>query len=328
MITVPLFIAQTLNCFDMKNNLLIILFCTSIICVQAQDASVINLKAAAAKEIKKDAADTTVKTWKRGGLFNLNVNQGTLSNWAAGGDKATFSVTSFLNLYAFYKKGKKSWDNNLDLAYGMINTTSLGQRKADDRIDLLSKYGYEIAPKWYLSGLINLRTQFADGYAYPSNDGKVKTSAFFAPAYLLTSLGLDLKPNDNFSLFISPITSRWVIVNDDSLSSAGAFGVTPGKKSVNEIGAYLSANYFKNISANATYKTRLDLFSNYKHEPQNIDVFWTNILAVKVTKFINMSLNVDMIYDNDVKTVSKNGTPGGPKLQLKELMGIGLAYKF
>lgn len=312
----------------MKKNLLILLLSSFVISVHAQDATVKNLKADAAKEIKKDAADTAVKTWKTGGLFNLNVNQGTLSNWAAGGDKSTFSLTSFLNLYAFYKKGKHSWDNNLDLAYGMVNTTSLGQRKADDRIDLLSKYGYEVAPKWYLSGLVNLRTQFADGFAYPSEDGKVKTSGFFAPAYLLASIGMDFKPNDNFSLFMSPITSRWVIVNDDSLSSVGAFGVTPGKKSVNEIGAYLSVNYFKNISANATFKTRLDLFSNYKHEPQNIDIFWTNVLAVKVTKFINMSLNVDMIYDNDVKTVNKDGTPGGPKLQLKELMGIGLAYKF
>lgn len=312
----------------MKKNLFVMLFSASIVLVQAQDATIKNLKSDAAKEIKKDAADTAAKTWKKGGLFNVNINQGALSNWAAGGDKSTFSVTSFLNLYAFYKKGKHAWDNNLDLAYGMVNTTSLGQRKADDRIDLLSKYGYEIAPKWYLSGLFNIRTQFTDGFSYPKDGDKIKTSTFFAPAYLLVSLGMDYKPTENFSLFLSPATSRWVIVNDDSLSAAGAYGVTPGKKSRNEIGAYLSANFFKNISANATYKTRLDLFSNYKSKPQNIDIFWTNILAVKVTKFINMSLNLDIIYDDNVATVKNDGTPGGPKPQIKELMGIGFAYKF
>jgi hypothetical protein len=231
-------------------------------------------------------------------------------------------------MYAFYKKGKHAWDNNLDLAYGIVNTTSLGQRKADDRIDILTKYGYEVAPKWYVSALMNLRTQFAAGYAYPADDGKVKTSAFMAPAYLLSSLGMDFKPTKQFSLFLSPVTSRWVIVLDDSLSKAGAFGVMPGKKSINEMGAYLSANFFKNINPNATYKTRLDLFSNYKHDPLNIDIFWTNILAVKVTRFINMTLSLDMIYDNDVKTVKEDGTMGGPKVQLKELMGIGFAYKF
>ena len=294
----------------------------------AQDATVKSLKESASRQVAKDPKDTSTKQWKKGGLFNLNVNQGALSNWAAGGDKSSLSITSLLNLYANYKKGRHAWDNNLDLAYGMVNTTSLGQRKADDRIDLLSKYGYELAPKWYLSGLLNLRTQFTDGFAYPPDTTRIKTSAFFAPAYLLLSAGMDFKPNDQFSLFMSPVTSRWVIVNDDQLSASGAYGVTPGKKTRNEIGAFLSANFFKNISANSTYKTRLDLFSNYKKDPQNIDIFWTNILAVKVTKFINMNLTLDMIYDNDVKTVKEDGTPGGPKPQLKELMGIGFAYKF
>lgn len=312
----------------MKKMIASILCCLSFFILQAQDATVKTLKEAATKEIGKDAKDTTIKTWKKGGFLNFNVNQGALSNWAAGGDKSSLSITSFLNLYAFYKKGKHAWDNNLDLAYGIVSTTSLGQRKADDRIDLLSKYGYAVAPKWYLSGLFNLRTQFTDGFAYPADKPKVKTSTFIAPAYLLLSLGMDYKPNDNFSLFLSPATSRWVIVNDDTLSAKGAYGVTPGKKSKNEIGAYISANYFKNINANATFKTRLDLFSNYKHTPQNIDIFWTNILAVKVTKFINMNLTLDIIYDDDVKTVKNDGASGGPKTQIKELMGIGFAYKF
>lgn len=302
----------------------IILFVKS----NAQDATVQGLKDASGKSIKKDPTDTSAKKWKMGGLFNLNINQGALSNWAAGGDKASFSLTSFLNLYAFYKKGKHSWDNNLDLAYGMVNTTSLGQRKADDRIDFLTKYGYEVAPKWYLSGLFNLRTQFADGYAYPKDGNKIRTSRLFAPAYLLVSLGIDFKPTDNFSLFLSPVTSRWVIVSDDSLSAAGAYGVSPGKKSLNEIGAYVSVNFSKNLNQNSTYKTRLDLFSNYKHNPQNIDVYWTNLLAVKVTKFINITLNVDVLYDDDVHTVKEDGSVGGPKPQIKELTGIGFAWKF
>ena len=53
----------------------------------AQDPSVKDLKNEASKSISKDPKDTTNKTWKLGGLFNLNVNQGTLSNWSAGGDK-------------------------------------------------------------------------------------------------------------------------------------------------------------------------------------------------------------------------------------------------
>jgi hypothetical protein len=294
----------------------------------SQDKSVQDLKSETNKEIKKDPNDTIPKTWKTGGLINLNFNQGALSNWSAGGDKSSYSLSAFLNVFAFYSKGKNSWDNSLDLAYGVVSTSSLGSRKADDRIDLVSKYGYNVGKKWFLSALFNFRSQFAKGYSYPDNNTKVRTSDFLAPAYVLTSIGMDYKPNDNFSLFISPLTARWVIVNDDSLSSVGAYGVDPGKKSKMEFGAYVSVNYSNNISKTSTYKTKLDLFSNYRHDPQNIDIYWTNILAVKVSRFINMNLSVDILYDNDVKTVKSDGTAGGPAFQIKEIMGIGFAYKF
>jgi len=86
---------------------------------------------------------------------------GCSDNWAAGGDKNTIGLSSFFSGYAYYKMGKHSWDNTIDLAYGFLNTTSLGSRKSDDKIDLLSKYGYEIGKNWYISGLVNFRSQFA-----------------------------------------------------------------------------------------------------------------------------------------------------------------------
>ena len=169
----------------------------------AQDGTVKDLQAASTKSVAKDPKDTVQLKWKKGGNFGINLNQGSLSNWSAGGDKFSLSVNSLTNLFAFYKEGKKSWDNSLDLAYGVVNTTSLGTRKASDRIDLLSKYGYAIGKKWNAAALFNLRTQFAKGYAYSKTaagkDTSVVTSKTFAPAYILLSPGFDYKPNDNFS---------------------------------------------------------------------------------------------------------------------------------
>lgn len=293
----------------------------------AQDGTVKDLKKESEKSIKKDPNDTTVKTWKTGGLFNLNINQGSLSNWAAGGDKFSFSLNAYLNLYAFYKKNKHSWDNSLDLAYGLVNTTSLGSRKASDRIDFLSKYGYAISKKWNASALLNLRTQFTEGLAYSKTAAGVDTSSrisnFFAPAYMLLSLGFDYKPVNDFSLFVSPITARFVFVTDDLL--AAQYGLDPGKNVKSEFGAFLSANYMKKIGAKFTYKTRLDLFSNYLKTPQNIDVFWSNVLTAAITKHINFSFNLDMIYDDDTKNVNP---AKGPAPQWLQLMGIGFAYNF
>lgn len=295
--------------------------------LKAQDATVQDLKSQAAKSVNKDPKDTAVKTWKLGGLFNLNLNEGSLSNWSAGGDKFSFSVNAYLSVFAFYKKNKSSWDNSLDLAYGIVNTTSLGSRKASDRIDLLSKYGYAISKKWNAAALFNLRTQFTNGFAYSKTAAGKDTSSVisktFAPAYVLLSLGLDYKPNDHFSLFISPLTERWVMVSDKLIKPL--YGVDSNKNARNELGAFVSANYTAKLGANFVYKTKLDLFSNYKQNPQNIDVYWTNSITAKLIKYINFSFNLDMIYDDDTRNVNP---VKGPAPQWLQLMGIGFAYNF
>lgn len=295
--------------------------------IKAQDGTVKDLKKDSEKTISKDANDTIPKKWKMGGLFNLNINEGSLSNWSAGGDKFSFSLNSYLNLYAFYKKNKNSWDNSLDLAYGIVNTTSLGSRKASDRMEITSKYGYALSKKWDASALLNFRSQFAKGYAYSKTalgaDTSSLTSNAFAPAYILLSLGVNYKPVSNFSVFISPITERWVIVNNDLL--APLYGLDSGKNVKNEIGAFLSANYSTKLGGKFSFKTKLDLFSNYKKNPQNIDVYWTNVLTASITKHINFSFNLDMIYDDDIKNVDPSK---GPAPQWLQLMGIGVAYKF
>ncbi|MBX3256982.1 MAG: DUF3078 domain-containing protein [Chitinophagaceae bacterium] len=316
----------------MKKNLWSVLLCSTLFvstAVIAQDATVKEMKDASGKTIEKDPNDTIPSVWKKGGLLSLNVNQGSLSNWAAGGDRASLSIASLVNLYAFYKKDKHIWDNNLDLAYGIVSTTSLGTRKSDDRFDFLSKYGYQIGQKhWYVGALFNFRTQFAKGYSYPEDKSKVQTSDFFAPAYVLLSPNLTYQPSDNFSVSLSPATARWTIVAHDSLSSVGAFGVDPGKKAKTEFGAFASVNYKTKLGENIAYQGRLDLFSNYLHNPQNIDLYLTNVLLLKVTKYITVNFSLDMIYDDDVKTIDKDGNAAGPKPQLKQLMGIGLAYRF
>ena len=294
----------------------------------AQDATIIDLKNNTHDvAIKKDPKDTVSAVWKSGGLLNININQGSLNNWSAGGDKFSLSINSYLNLFAFYKKGKYAWDNSLDLTYGMTQTTSLGNRKSSDRIDFTTKYGYSIGKKLNFSGLLNIRSQFADGFAYTKDDtGKemiTRTSRTFSPTYVLLSLGLDYKPSENLSLLASPITGRWVLVSDKLIGPI--YGLEPGKMVRTEVGAFVSANYQKTFGSGLTLKSKLDLFSNYKSQPENIDIFFTNVLSAKITKYINVNFNVDMIYDDNTQNV----VPGkGPAPQWLQLMGIGFAYKF
>ncbi len=309
----------------MKRILFLAMTISFVLSVQAQDNDVKKLKDESNKTIKKDASDTSSKTWKKGGLFSVNISQGSLSNWAAGGDNFSMSLNLYTNYYAFYKKGKNSWDNNIDFYLGYVNTTTLGARKNDDRIDFTSKYGYALNPKLNISTLLNFRTQLFSGYEYPNANTEVLTSNFLAPAYILLSVGLDYKPIPELSIFVSPITTRWVIVNDDVLSAKGLYGVDPGKKSATQIGAYASINYAKNLNKIVAYKGRLDLFSNYQHNPQNIDLFMTNMFSAKLSKVLSATWSLDLIYDDDVKLFGSN--KNSPGLQLKSLLGVGLLVK-
>ncbi|BAV07591.1 Protein of unknown function [Filimonas lacunae] len=291
-----------------------------------QDMIVRTLPTEVFRTITKDAKDTSTWKWKRGGAINLNLAQGSLSNWAAGGDNFSMSLNAYTNYFLYYKKGKHTWDNNLDMYFGYVQTTSLGSRKNDDRIDFLSKYGLQIdsAKKFYLSGLFSFRSQFFDGYTYNGTEGTL-SSTLLSPAYVTFSLGMDYKPVTNFSVFLSPLTSRATIVASKRLAAQGLYGVPAGQRISNAVGAFTSINYSKVIGKNVTYKGRMDLFSDYSHNPWNIDLYFTNQLGFKINRYLTATYNLDMIYDDDVKLFGKDHN--SPGLQVKSLLGIGFQCK-
>jgi len=262
--------------------------------------------------------DTTIKDgWTRKGIFSLNINQGALSNWAAGGEQSTLGVNALLNYNVNFRKGKNTWDNFFDIALGFQNAASYSLfRKTDDRIDITSKYGRQISKNWYASFLVNLNTQALVGYKY-TDTLNTKISNFMTPGKLLLSPGFDFKPNKEFSLFLSPAALRFVFKSDPDFYSRSEFGVDSAKKMNIEFGAYLSAKYTKTITTWAAYAGRLDLYSNYLHNPQNIDLLWNNLLVLKFNKWLGVNFSVDILYDDDVLK----------KTQLKEILGIGLTIK-
>lgn len=294
--------------------------------VSAQDQAIRNLQLESGNAITKVPTDTSRKKWKAGGTYRLNIGQSSLSNWAAGGDEFSFNINTTLNLYARHKRKRFNWDNSLDLAFGFMQSSSLGSRKNDDRIDFVTKQSYSINKKTTVGTLINFRSQMTNGYTYDvKTNAKTFASGFMSPGYALASLGIDHKPTKELSLFLSPVTSRWVIVLDDTLASRGAYGVDSGYNSINELGAFATINFQKEVAKNLTYKSRLDMFSNYRKNPLNVDIYMTNLLAVKVFKMLSFSWSVDLIYDDDTRIFGTNKT--SPALQFKSIVGAGLQVK-
>ncbi len=253
--------------------------------------------------------------WEKGGLISVTFSQTSLSNWAAGGDDA-ISANALLNLFANYKKDKSSWENTLNMEYGLMKQNDQSLRKSIDKLELTSKYGYKVTEKWYASALFEFKSQFAKGYDYAGSN-KTKVSNLLAPAYITLALGMDYKPNDNFSAYLSPLTGKLTVVNDNDLSNAGAFGVDPGDKTRFEFGALTKFTYKKEIMKNVNLQTMLTLFTAYESFG-NVDINWDLMLNLKVNDYITATVNTSLIYDDDVLT----------RVQFKEVIGVGLAYKF
>ncbi|HTE26379.1 DUF3078 domain-containing protein [Flavitalea sp.] len=331
----------------------------------AQDPTIKTIKETSEKKGFTD--DTThIKGWRTGGVFTLNAGQGSSKNWAAGAEKFSLSLAGYLSVYARYKSGRFKWENTLDLGYAMINTTSNGLRKTDDKIDLYSKAGHALSEHFSLAGVVNFRTQFAPGYDYDylGKDYQKATSNFMAPAYLIVAPGIDYHPAPYFNIFVSPVSARFVIVTNEpgsyffpngvipaadgggfELPLAALYGVNPQRKVRTEVGGFASITFNKELFKNVSYKSRMDLYSNYlgterftatgpgqidiqenAAKPQNVDVFWTNLIVMKVNKILNVTYNFDLIYDDDVRQFGDKKTSAA--IQLRSLLAVGLSVSF
>lgn len=270
--------------------------------------------------------------WKLSGENTFMINQSAFSNWAAGGINS-FAGNLMFNYDLNYKKDKWSWDNKAILAYGQSKQKSIGWRKNDDRLILNTLLGYEMADKWLYTFYGNFSTQFDDGFQYDDDNNKTLISRFLSPADLNFGPGIGYRESDNFRFNLSPAAARFIVVMDRGLAAQGAFGVEPGKRLRTEFGASFDLMHKMDIMENISMENLLKLYSNYLEDPQNVDVDYTLNLFLKVNEYISVNGGLQLIYDdNTLIPRQENGAivPGSarPALQVRQVLGAGVTYKF
>ena len=274
--------------------------------------------------------------WKRGGNFNLSLQQVSLSNWAAGG-ASSFALNTGLQLFANYKKENIIWDTNLTINYGINRQTGRAYptRKSNDNFIFISKYGRQLSKTIYLSTQIDARTQLIEGYRYyresgADRDSRSRLSDFLSPGYVQSSTGLNYqttsKNGAKFSSILSPFTGRFTVVLDDSLSNAGAFGVVPGEKVKPEAGISLNTTADFKVMENVSWKMDLNLFTNYE-KLGNTVVNFNSVISLKVNKYITTRIATIMIYDESVYVPQDEG-PATRAIQLQNLINFGIGLDF
>jgi len=270
----------------------------------------------------QDAVKDTL--WNTSTTATINFSQVSLTNWAAGG-KSSMSGLFMFKYDANYKKDKLSWDNSFDLRYGFIKEKDTDLRKSDDLIDISSKLGYEAGGGWNYAGLLGFKSQFASGYNYDEDPRKL-ISKFMAPGYLNAALGMDYK-TDGLSVLLAPVSGKFTFVSADEIDGED-FGLDAGKKVRSELGATVKVEYKTDVVKNVTLDTKLNLFSNYLDNPQNVDVDWKVQFNLKVNDYLSANLITHLIYDDDVKIDDPDTGTSGARLQFMESFGVGLTFKF
>ena len=285
----------------------------------------------------------SISSWKHKNTVGFDLSEIAFVNWSAGGQS---SVSGLLkgDFNRTYKRQNVLWLNELIVRYGVNKQDGVEVRKTDDVLRFNSTFGYrkDTLSNWYHSIKFNFNTQFTNGYNYPNTDFAI--SKPFAPAYTFFGMGAEyFNKEKKFVFYFSPLTLKNTLVLDRRLSNQGAFGVekavydingnliSEGKRTKTELGILVTNYYKKEIAKNITFENRLILYSDYLNHFGNIDVDWQTLFDLIVNQYVKANIGFNLIYDDDIKAKKESNGEQisvGPKVQLKQMLGIGLEYNF
>jgi hypothetical protein len=100
-----------------------------------------------------------------------------------------------------------------------------------------------------------------------------------------------------------------------------------------EFGFLVTSDFSKEVFENVELDNQLSLYSDYLNKFGNIDVEWQLNVNLKVNDFIKANVGSHLRYDDDVKFKEDTNGDGelettGPRVQFKQMLGVGLVYEF
>ncbi len=285
----------------------------------------------------------SISHWEQTNSVGLDINEIAFVNWSVGGNNSV-TLLGKGNFTRKYTKKNVNWLNELIVRYGHNSQQGQVPRKTDDQFQFNSTFGYkhDTISNFYYSAKFNFNTQFANGYNYPNKEHVI--SAPFAPAYIFLGVGSEYVRKDwGFNAYFSPLTDKTTLVLNQYLADNGAFGVEKatrdadgniierGKKSRTELGILFTNQLKRQIFKNIMLDNRLTLYTDYLNSFGNVDVNWQFNIDMTVNQYVKANIGANVIYDDDIKaTEERDGqvVTVGPKMQLKQMLGVGLSYTF
>ncbi len=253
--------------------------------------------------------------WTYSGIENIQLSQAYLSNWTKGGENS-IALQSDLLVRAYYKMDKIEWENYARHKVGILNSESYPVQINTDNIIANSKYGLRASKKWYYSFVFDFNSQLFNGF----NNKKRETiiSGFMSPAYFTFALGMDFKQSPNFTLLLSPLTSKITYVKDTAKVDQTNYKIDPDRKSAFSTGASLTNNFNWKISTELNLRYKLDVFVGYFDKDPTKQVDWELIFDMRINQYLSTRLNTQLRYFSNESD----------KIQFREHFAINFSYKF
>jgi hypothetical protein len=267
--------------------------------------------------------DYKISYWRKYVTFGLNFSQAAFSNNYTAGGVTSVALGSTFIYRIEYNKAPFSYTSELNLQYGKSKNKGQSSRKSNDRIFYDNKVATQMSKHWFFFGSLSFESQFDKGYSYDASNvlPPVLISNFMAPGYLTESVGFEYKPAPYFDLRLGTGTARQTFVLDDEVRKVQSYGVdTANHKSVRTDIAFQIVGIFdKDIAKNMHLNARYEMFIPYGQPLSYTRHRLDAVLAAKVNRLINVSLNGTLLFDKNTGINDVQGTEG---------LSLGVLYKF
>jgi len=253
--------------------------------------------------------------WKNELVGNLNVTQTSFDNWTQGGSNM---LAWQLNVSGKFIENQKkyNWASQGKLAYGMSRINGAEARKSVDEIKLGTVYTRKLGIHVNPYASIKVETQFTNGYKYRDTT-KTKISNFLDPGYFTEAFGAGWAPIEALKTRMGLALKQTITTDFPQPYADDPETTDKVEKFKSEAGFEMVADFSQKLHENILLTSKLELFSNLKALNQT-DILWDTVLVAKITKYINVNLNLKLSYDSDVS----------PRRQIKEALALGFTYAF
>ncbi|MDE6331861.1 MAG: DUF3078 domain-containing protein [Muribaculaceae bacterium] len=248
-------------------------------------------------------------------------------NWYQGGNNNLTAIAQFnwdvklnpkyhpnllFETHAQYKLGTNSAPDDSLHAYNI----------SEDLFQINSTFGLKAAKRWYYSLTAQFKTQLLN--SYESNSHTTRAS-LLSPGELNIGLGMTYnylsgKGKFSFDASISPLSYNLRTCIDNKVNAA-AYDIPEGRHTKSKFGSSGECKLKWKITYNISFASRIFAFTDY----DRFEADWENTLLFEINRFLTTQIYAHLRYDSSTQPCAD---PQWHKLQVKEILSIGFAYKF